>query len=101
MRLHRIARNLLLAAAVLLLVPGAFAAEAPHSTPSLQPAPVVVAPSLSPTPVQANPDVMALILATSPITAPVEFQCPQLPPTCCVAWNGHCRYCTAYNCELQ
>ena len=100
MKRNRIARNLLLAAAVLFVVPCSFAAEAPHPAPSLQPAPAVAAPALSPQAAQAAPEVMARILATSTVVAPVQFQCPQLPPSCCIAFNGHCYYCTAYDCEL-
>ena len=44
---------------------------------------------------------MAQILAAPGPFSPPQFQCQQLPPTCCIAWNGHCHYCTGYNCEPQ
>jgi hypothetical protein len=28
-----------------------------------------------------------------------SVQCPILPPGCCVAFNGVCRYCKGFGCE--
>jgi hypothetical protein len=101
MKRSLIALNLLFAVAVLLLVPCSFATEAPHPAPSLGPAPAVAAPNLSsPQTPQATPATIGQILGIPASTSPLQFQCAQLPPNCCIAWNGHCHYCTGYNCEL-
>ncbi len=102
MKRNLLALDLLLA--VLFLVPASFAGEAPRPAPSLAPAAALAAPNVSSPAARAlpvPPETMAGILAAPAEVSPLQFQCAQLPPTCCIAWNGHCHYCTAYNCEPQ